>query len=137
MEQELPKRWIPMMDLMPGAHAVELRRKQFVRNFALAREKRRLNYLPRKSKDPFRDKLKRGIREVIDKTISVDQWRLRFVLQANRAWEKQLIREWGDDKPTFSYADLKQFIRSQPWSSHWPDRQIAALWRTVCRTGHF
>jgi hypothetical protein len=111
--------------------AVELQRKAFVHEYCIRAESRRQSYKARRSKDPIKDHVRQTIRDVIP----VDQWRLQFVLAANRAWEKRLIREWVQQEHVFGYKDLKAFVQSQPWSENWPPKKIAALWRTICRTG--
>jgi len=111
--------------------ALELQRKAFVREYCIRAESRRQSYKARRSKDPIKDHIRQAIRDVI----TVDQWRLQFVLAANRAWEKRLIREWERQQSILFYKDLKAFVQSQPWSEHWPPKQIAALWRTIRRTG--
>src|ERR1700747_3376322 len=98
--------------LVTTKDALELQRKTFVRDYCIRAERRRQNYKPRRSKNREEEQIRQTIRDVIDEVVSVDQWRLQFVLNANRAWEKRLIREWVNQAHIFSYEDLKTFVQA-------------------------
>jgi hypothetical protein len=121
--------------LVTEKDALELQRKAFVRDYCIRAERWRQNYKPRRSKNREEEQIRQVLRDVTSEVISVDEWRLQFVFNANRAWEKRLIREWVRQPRIFSYKDLKAFVQAQPWSENWPPKKIAALWRTICRNG--
>jgi hypothetical protein len=114
-----------------GDDALEIERKTFVRDYSLSLERRRQNYKPRKSKNPVEQRVREVIREVIEGSMSTDEWRLQFVRQAHYAWQKKLIRDYFRKWPVISYEDLKAYIAEQPWGRGWTPRKIAAFWRTL------